>query len=124
VADFGLIEHKPKSDSQVLDAVDASRASLASGDTPASVGTAMAYQLVAQATGMMVTDGAAFVSNVTAVNLAAITVATAKFVESQGAEVNWLVVIQMANNTIQEATKVFTAISEAAAGALKDFPSG
>ena len=124
MADFELTALKPKVNQQILDAVNASRASLSSGETPATVGAAMAYQLVAQATGMMVADGAAFVGNVTMVNLAAITVATAKYVESQGVEVNWLVVIQMAENTIQQATQTFTAISKAAAEALEEFPSG
>ncbi len=88
-----------------------------------SVGTGLAFQLVAQSTGLVVQDAGGFLRNLTQISLAAMTVAMEKFVASGGTELNWLVVILVAALTIDAGVQLYSTMSSAAATTLQGFPS-
>lgn len=87
-----------------------------------SEATDIAFPLVVQAAAFMIQDGAGFLRGVATVNLAGITVATKKFVETKDAA--WLMVIAGLMKTTKDAAQVTVAIAEAAGKVVESWPSG
>ncbi|QDT96843.1 hypothetical protein [Gimesia aquarii] len=118
-----LIQSIAHKNAAAFQSAQQSLSSKGSADSAQSVGKAMAFQMVSQATGMLVEDAASFLRNVMEINLAIVSVASYEYVKSDGVNVIWLTVIKEAFKVIEQATVVFTTISKAAGETLSQFPA-
>lgn len=123
MSNIDLLQSIMNKNSATLQSIQKSAPSTEIIDSAQTVGKAMAFQMVSQATGMLVEDAASFLRNVIEINLAVISVATYNLVESGGTDLIWVFVIEEAFSVIEQATAIFTSISAAAGTALNNFPA-